>query len=126
MLLFSQTLRLGRLYRHHVGTTDDSPSVVPVRGRYTDKGSLASFSQGAVLPTLCRYYRCPYCFNSEPPPLGSTDTVSVVPVRGRYTDKGSLASFSQGAVLPTLCRYYRCPYCFNSEPPPSVVRTPCR
>jgi hypothetical protein len=58
MLLFSQTLRLGRLYRRHVGTTDDRPSVVPAQGRYTDKASLACFSQG----------------------VGTTDPVSVLPM----------------------------------------------
>jgi hypothetical protein len=75
MLIFPKILRPGQLYRPHVGTTDQSPSVVPAQGRYTDIDSLSSFSQG----------------------VGTTDqSPSVVPAQGRYTDIDSLSSFSQG------------------------------
>jgi hypothetical protein len=79
MLLLSQILSLGRLYRRHVGTTGTHPSVVPAQGRYTDMASLASFSQGVGTTDPVSVLPMAVLFWFWETPLGSTDVVSVVP-----------------------------------------------
>jgi hypothetical protein len=79
MFLFPKNLRLGWLYRRHVGTTDHRPSVVPAQGRYTDKGSLSSFSQGVGTTDPVSVLPVSVLFLFRKSPLGSTDPVSVVP-----------------------------------------------